>query len=73
MHDPLLVAVKEYVKAEVESGAVHPVLVGNVDQVWTTTLYEPASWVVWKSAAKQGSVKDLNVKDGKGYKRQHVA
>ena len=28
MNDPLLIAVKEYVKAEVESGAVHPVLVG---------------------------------------------
>ena len=72
MNDPLLIAVKEYVKAEVESGAVHPVLVGNFDQVWTT-LYEPASRVVWKNAAKQGSVKDLDVEDGKWYKRRHVA
>ncbi|CAE7236981.1 unnamed protein product [Symbiodinium sp. CCMP2592] len=72
MNDPVLVAVKEHVKAEVETGAVHPLLVGNFDQVWTT-LYEPASRVVWKNAAKQGIVKDLNVEDGRWYTRRLVA
>ena len=54
MEDPRIIAVKEYVQGEVANGAVHPVLVGNFDQVWTT-LYEPATRVVWKDPKQQGS------------------
>ena len=68
MPDPRIVAVKKYVKAEVTNGTVHPLLVGNFDQVWTT-LYEPA----WKDPRQQGSTKDLSMDAGKFYRRRQLA
>ena len=41
-NDPQIIAVKEYVLEQVRNGTVHPAMVGNFDQVWTT-LYEPAA------------------------------
>ena len=71
-NDPQIIAVKEYVLEQVRKGTVHPAMIGNFDQVWTT-LYEPAQRVVWKNPRHRGHTKDLQLDNGRCYRRRALA
>ena len=63
---------KEYVAEVIRCGQAHPLLIANFDQVWTT-IYEPASRVVWKDPARRGSTQDDRLGNGRFYRRQQLS
>lgn len=54
---PELEAVRTYIQSQVHSLHVHPRLVGNFDQVWSTT-YRPQKKTWQKDISKRGMAKD---------------